>query len=851
MASYTEEDLRASELFSRTNFVIRAMHAMYEKAPHLTSHLRWQFDPEPVPYFVPDQLAHCAKTIRVAIPKRLCEKISCNPMKERDPCTDTEPASYYYVGDRSFDVQCQPACFNTSATPARDEHNKRIPDMPMLVWNAMQRKCRYVNTGIISYLEKPAVRSETRYELRINDMPTGFSRYERGGNPEGSGWTYRYNKSYCGYYDLEFRGVEQKVEFDSEGHVKPPADEDGNDAAGFDQWKAPTDYGDKARIPPLGDCKMSVFDTITDAIIGRSVINAVSGAFKYATGRALLPEPTGLPRKPELKAVHTVDGWRKDVNESFVLPQLLLFEGSHIGETDDAPGGRRRKRSVVPPPVGTHHRTDAHRRRAALTNSLHEYAAGGAGWYSGFARHQLGLPPVDANGDETIATQDDTAAVTHGDEAAGADYGGDDTDADTDDGSDEINPFVVPLVEETVRPRRRTKRSVRVDVLGKADLVGDAAEAIAGVPEKLMHLVDSGEMREFVLNFPEKLRAFAVMMGGMMRDMILSFGNPDTLTSMGISTLAEQTIAQLRRIGLQSIERLVAFLAQSGALKITGSIGSHTLMMSVRSLSKTIISMGLKMAARGALMLAKLLVAATSVVGWILVCTMLLDLLFQWWDPLGYKNQLPPELPRDMMESGEQVLRHELGLLNPDYEFEHLMGVVLGPDAVMKIHLESLYDRLVYLEYLGPVNSEGSLIDRGVEVTVPTEMTPLDLALIQGVGIAQGVKFDAGVFADDEWRFRQRVRLNALLVTGAYGAGLGAAFLYVIGQALVGTVLALAAVIALAAAQLSLLDESLVNVLERSTNRTYDREYNAVVGGANGAGFTEQSFLRHETAVAP
>lgn len=302
---FTDADVRASEMFADANAKLRTIRKLYRKAPHLATKLKYSVrDARPEDYFIPDRIRGACKVVDVAMTEDLCRALSCNPTTEHGVCAPDTPASYYHVGDDGHDVQCQPACFNTTVGPTydRDGGAARAPDTPMLNWHA--GKCRVVPAAIVAYLEKTFFRSDTVYEYRKNDMPTGFSR-KPSDNAYGCGLDYRTNAAYCRYYDRTLQ-------------------EDGS-------------------------CDLRWWEKGLDAVVGMSLVNTVKSNVRVLrNGAAPFDPPADLPPLPaELDVRYTVDGWKGDVNENFRVPELIdVKELHHHHGGGGGGGGKRVKRST-------------------------------------------------------------------------------------------------------------------------------------------------------------------------------------------------------------------------------------------------------------------------------------------------------------------------------------------------------------------------------------------------------------------------------------------------------------------------------------------------------------------------
>lgn len=279
MVSYTKSDVANAQKFSTANVRIRLLQKLFDKAPHLTSHLKVNIkDATDNDYYRPAALMDVCKVVDVEITKPLCELMSCNPAREQAMCTPNDHASYYYLGTDAFGIQCQPACFNVKEKKSFDPKGTVIPDTPMLIWHA--EKCHYVTSPIVTLMEKPFFRSDIVYESLKNDMPTGFTRTINDDDIYGSGIGYENNEAYCNYYNLIMNDKKE--------------------------------------------CVQTTGQQIVSFVAGQNVIKDIKSSIrKVFTGRAF-PLPDNLPLKPEsIPSQFTLSGWFSNVDDKFVVPPLI------------------------------------------------------------------------------------------------------------------------------------------------------------------------------------------------------------------------------------------------------------------------------------------------------------------------------------------------------------------------------------------------------------------------------------------------------------------------------------------------------------------------------------------------
>lgn len=307
--SFTEEDLANAGKFANVNYKIRLLQVMKTKAPHLTTHLLLDYrDATDADYHRPAALMEKCKVLDIRIGKDLCTLLSCNPSKEKSPCTPDDVASYYYLGDNQLDVQCQPACFNTIPVTAETTTSKNTitttaPQPHTYMLNHFQDECRIVPESIVRYLEKTYYRSPVHYEKRVNDMPTGFSRTVSS-NIYGSGYGYTTNAAYCDYFNLK------KLN---------------NGECGQKWWQVGLHY-----------------------TIGLNLVNDLQSAYRTVFNHGVeFSLPKNLPKKPDtLPSILTVDGWRKNINKNFVIPEIIEPKQHDIKDEHVQNDRNRRERDI-------------------------------------------------------------------------------------------------------------------------------------------------------------------------------------------------------------------------------------------------------------------------------------------------------------------------------------------------------------------------------------------------------------------------------------------------------------------------------------------------------------------------
>lgn len=605
--SFTQIDLLNAEKFAKYNYQIRLLELMYKKRPHLVSYLQLNDRAATADdFYIPSKLADKCRVLDVRVSEYLCAKLSCNKMMEREPCAPGLKASYYWLGDSDYDVQCQPACFNVQTRKTYQTDGSRDVDMPQL--NYHKGSCRIVPDSVTSYLEKPFYRSAVQYERRVNDMPTGFSRVHND-RDYGCGFDYKNNDAYCAYYDRTL-----------------------NDD---------------------GDCSYTWWEKGLDAVVGMSFINTVKSAIRQIDGTevyARLPDNLPFDKMPkELRPEHTLEGWRADIREEFRLPPIMEIIDVNANQRETL------KREIL-----------NEQRFSASTTTKNRI------------KRRAGL--IDRNNANNT------------------------NDNDADPGNTDTKSFL-----------------------------SEAKEKMQQLMEAIIKMLSSSEF----------------------------------WTSLGVSWVFDRSLNEVRRFSLKVFENIQSLLSRDLYRVVERAFSKTVLKGTLQSTARSVIvNTALRTAGKVAAMMAKMTAAAASVVGWLLITVNVLDIIFALWDPYGYNNMFPKELPNDFMLSGEAALRQQFGMSVVEYKFENLVDAIVTEDELLQLQLTSMLEKAIYLDNL-EVNSEGSVIDkRDIIIVSKSDYNALyDNESTRA--LARRTRFDAQMYDEYNKDFATRYRINVLLANAS------------------------------------------------------------------------------------
>lgn len=275
MSTYTREDQNNAALYSEQRKRLMYMHKLYEKYPHLVSHLDYSIRKadRQKDYYYPVSLENSAIIVQVNITKELCDTYSCNSSGRMGACKPDSVAQYYRVGEtNNFELQCNPACFNLKKTLTFNETGSESVQNTRYRWSKRKNVCEMVPV-IASWLEHPLYRSKELYEHRVNDLETGFDYDPRKDR-------YTINKYYCNVF--------------------------------FDEFN-----------PETKNCESTWTDFIIGSVVGSTLLKYVKAGIVALenTDGGTMPK-LDLPDPPEIENKWTVDGWLSNVNHTFKLPPI-------------------------------------------------------------------------------------------------------------------------------------------------------------------------------------------------------------------------------------------------------------------------------------------------------------------------------------------------------------------------------------------------------------------------------------------------------------------------------------------------------------------------------------------------
>lgn len=786
---YTAKDVNNAEKFADTNYKIAVIRKMYEKHPQIASWLKYKIRPATHDdYYMPGAIESSCKVIEIEITKELCELASCTPLKETEKCKSDDVASYYYVGDDKYDVQCQPACFNlavSNTNAVKNHHRDTVvttttksnddAGMPEMIWNAQVGKCRLVNSSVKAALEKPFYRSEVKYEKRVNDLPIGFSRVDKPNDPYGVGYTYANNAAYCGFFDKSF------------------------------------DADTKECYVPTGEY-------IGGAIVGSAIINNVRASIRMMQTGSTLKMPENLPTLPsEMEKRFTLDGWRNSVNESFVLPEpidtspkMYLLRRQYQKRRKY----RGKRETEIDDYDERYHEDDKkneeikRRREAELLD----------GRYSGFMLHHIRKPTpsyVHSKNDlipgthSSIYVKEHEGSYDENTKVKLVRFTDDDAIQNENNGKmivNELNSVFNTLDEEISSSSSNNHSSSSSSYELYNDVINDRFKRNTNKADK--NKITSTLKTVLI----EILRTVTT--------------DGDFYVQLGIGLAADGAVAAFRKIALKLVASLSGQFGKS-LVQVVGKIGTNVLSSAFKSVvTKTFINGMVRVAATTALALAKIAATASTVVGVILIGFVILDLALTLWDPYGYNSLYPANYPSDAFYNGQVAMRQFTESGSLDVSFELLASYILTQNEIGLLQLSTIVDKIIYLDSL-TVNSEGTRLEKGdlIEMSWVSESEMEDDEELQRAyreTLAKGAGWNAETFERYNRKFNKRIEAVQVLNYSAGASILLSGIFYFSRLPLLAVLCIVISIILFAGATITLQNDMIPDLFDKYTKTSSD-----------------------------
>lgn len=490
-------------------------------------------------------------------------------------------------------------------------------------------------------------------------------------------------------------------------------------------------------LEPDGSCDMTLWEKTLDAVVGMSLINTIKSSIRSLDHGMPFDLPENLPPIPQ------------------TIPSMYTLEGwrNHINPD-----------FILPDLIDTKPKK-RNKRRKKRSNIDSENAE-----LSEFMRLQLGI----------LSRQD---------------YERDRMNEFVQKANIRMNQFKATLNSDDseVEILKRKRRHI-------VDTINEHKETF-GLREPIV-VVDNDTSLPTTTTTPPPSETKDSKFVAIVRALLSSLSKAEFYESIGIDLAAQALLKHTQKLCLKIVQSLMSDVLQQSALHIVGSIGEHVLGASIQTMyAKIAINSVLRYASQTAIFAAKFTASVTSIIGIILIFSMVFNILFAFWDPYGYNNLFPPTIVEDLMASSELAFRRAAKSANASFTVEQLLHKLLTEQEILEIEVQSLFDIVVYLDAL-TVNSEGSRINKGESINLhDLNAAAIDSGITEA--IAQNiVRWDSNTYAQYNSRFMNRVSANKTLNYIAGGLFVLTGLMFAIRLVLLALVLFILAVLILATAKL-------------------------------------------------
>lgn len=187
------------------------------------------------------------------------------------------------------------------------------------------------------------------------------------------------------------------------------------------------------------------------------------------------------------------------------------------------------------------------------------------------------------------------------------------------------------------------------------------------------------------------------------------------LENIAIDMSTTLLMSQLKEFTLKILEKLTTKLSEV-VLKLNVKLFENVLKASVVNVTKNVIQV-LAVRSVGLLFqfLSKSLALLSTGIGIVLMVAQLFDILFAFWDPMGFNSKYPDGYLDKLYDNAKYALRKQLNTNDPVLTFDYLCSMLLSESELTQIGLQSFGYCYDYLSHL-TINSTGVRIDLGQEL---------------------------------------------------------------------------------------------------------------------------------------
>lgn len=247
------------------------------------------------------------------------------------------------------------------------------------------------------------------------------------------------------------------------------------------------------------------------------------------------------------------------------------------------------------------------------------------------------------------------------------------------------------------------------------------------------------------------------------------FTDPWFLYSLGIDVLVDGLLDAVKVAAKRVIQ-----LATPNMIRLlntlTSPMYSRVFAIAFRTtMTKMIVTVSLRTATRFLVVLARMAVLASSVIGIILIIISVFDIILSFWDPLGFGQKYPPEFLNIMMQQSDAALRQDFQMTEPRLVFDALPFILLTEEELIDVSFMSFLWMFEYFNAL-EINSEGSRIHRGRQIVLDSSKASesMSLANLRLIIPTQRDFFDFEIDHVNRWkmsRFAHYIGLGLMVLS--------------------------------------------------------------------------------------